>query len=204
MTEFSTILCDGCGQPASSEHIARRVQRLEWATRYRPIHLQTLLLGDVAPANEADFLYSPHGAQTGQAAELFAAAGIDPGNKTADAAHSEFQRRGLFVTYVVECPLNSPEAGARRDAARSDSVKDLLGARLPKLFTRIRRSLKPKRLVLISEALTPMVEDFAAAQLGCELVCDNDRAFALDSPSADRSQVGLARLREILVVPAAR
>jgi len=35
--------CDGCGQPASAEHIARRLQRLEWATRFRPIHIQAPL-----------------------------------------------------------------------------------------------------------------------------------------------------------------
>ena len=53
------IICDGCGQPASSEHTARRLQRLEWATRYRPIHLHTLLLGAISPADDANFLYWP-------------------------------------------------------------------------------------------------------------------------------------------------
>jgi len=41
--------CDGCGQPASAEHIARRLQRLEWATRFRPIHIQALLLAAFRP-----------------------------------------------------------------------------------------------------------------------------------------------------------
>src|ERR1700704_1387071 len=69
----SVILCDGCGQPASSAHIARRLQRLEWATRYRPIHLHTLLLGAISPQPPAEFLYSPEEAHSGEAANLPAA-----------------------------------------------------------------------------------------------------------------------------------
>src|SRR3984893_2546309 len=52
------LRCDGCGQPASPEHIARRLQRLEWMTRFRPIHLHTLLLGAFSPLVPAEFLYA--------------------------------------------------------------------------------------------------------------------------------------------------
>jgi hypothetical protein len=41
---MGAILCDGCGQPATPEHIAERIHRLELATRYRPIHIQVLWL----------------------------------------------------------------------------------------------------------------------------------------------------------------
>src|SRR3984893_17596059 len=169
----SEILCDGCGQPASSEHIAQRLQRLEWATRYRPIHLHTLLLGASSPQMPAEFLYSPEEAHAGEAANLIAAAGISSAGKSGDAILSEFQRRGIYLTHVLECPLDVPSNGA-------DFLSNALITRLPTLFTRIRRSLKPKRLAFISGSLTPLIERFASAQLNCELVLDDGRAFALD------------------------
>src|SRR3984893_18225091 len=96
--QTSVILCDGCGQPASSEHIARRLQLLEWATRYRPIHLHTLLCGAILPEAPAEFLHSPQESHSGEAANLIAAAGFPSSGKTADAIQSEFQRRGIYLT----------------------------------------------------------------------------------------------------------
>jgi hypothetical protein len=195
MPDSSVILCDGCGQPASPEHIARRLQRLEWTTRYRPIHLHTLLLGAVSPDNQADFFYSPGEAHSGEAAHLFSAAGIAAENKNTDVLHSEFQRRGLFVTHVLECPLDS-DASAAAEAA--------IDARLSTLFTRIRRSLKPKRLAFISGSLSPLIPKFAAAQLRCELVLDEGHAFALEDSDATALALRISRLDESLAVPATR
>src|SRR5437899_12101620 len=50
MTNSIALPCDGCGQAATAEHIARRLQRLEWTTRYRPVHIHTLLLGAYSPS----------------------------------------------------------------------------------------------------------------------------------------------------------
>jgi len=196
-TNTSVILCDGCGQPASSEHIARRLQRLEWATRYRPIHLHTLLLGAISPQPPAEFLYSPEEAHSGEAANLVAAAGISAPGKSADVIPSEFQRRGIYLTHVLECPLDVPSRGA-------DFLNSTLIARLPTLFTRIRRSLKPKRLAFISGSLTPLIERFAAAQLNCELALDDGRAFALDDSNPAAAKTAGARFHEVLAVPASR
>src|SRR6202162_567817 len=107
----SEILCDGCGQPASPEHIARRLQRLEWASRYRPIHLHTLLLGAISPPVPAEFLYSPEETHSGEAAHLVTAAGISISGKSADAIQSEFQRRGIYLTHALECPLDMQSSG---------------------------------------------------------------------------------------------
>src|SRR4030088_1653099 len=131
-TNTSEILCDGCGQPASSEHIAQRLQRLEWATRYRPIHLHTLLLGAISPQAPAEFLYSPEEPHAGEAANAIAAAGISSSGKSADAIQLEFQRRGIYLTHVLECPLGVPSSGV-------DFLNNSLITRLPTLFTRIRR-----------------------------------------------------------------
>jgi hypothetical protein len=193
----SEILCDGCGQPASPEHIARRLQRLEWATRYRPIHLHTLLLGAFSPEAPAEFLYSPEEAHSGEAANLVAAAGISSAGKFADAIQSEFQRRGIYLTHVLECPLDVPSGGA-------DFLSNALITRLPTLFTRIRRSLKPKRLAFVSGGLTPLIERFASAQLGCELVLDDGRAFALDHSNPVEVTAAIARFQDVLAVPASR
>jgi len=196
-TNTSEILCDGCGQPASPEHIACRLQRLEWATRYRPIHLHTLLLGAISPVAPAEFLYSPQEAHAGEAANLIAAAGISAVEKSADAILSEFQRRGIYLTHVLECPLDAPSSGA-------DFLNNALTSRLPTLFTRIRRSLKPKRLAFISGSLTPLVEQFASAQLNCELVLDDGRAFALDHSNPAEVTAVIARFQDVLAVPASR
>jgi hypothetical protein len=193
----SEILCDGCGQPASPEHIAQRLQRLEWATRYRPIHLHTLLLGASSPQTPAEFLYSPEEAHAGEAANLVAAAGISSAGKSGDAILSEFQRRGIYLTHVLECPLNVPSGGA-------DFLSNALITRLPTLFTRIRRSLKPKRLAFISGSLTALVERFASAQLNCELVLDDGRAFALDHSKPAEVTAAIARFQDVLAVPARR
>jgi hypothetical protein len=193
----SEILCDGCGQPASPEHLARRLQRLEWATRYRPIHLHTLVLGAFSPEAPAEFLYSPEEAHSGKAANLIAAAGISTAGKSADAVLAEFQRRGIYLTHVLECPLDVP-------SSKSDLLNDVLIPRLPTLFTRIRRSLKPKRLALISGSLTPLIERFASAQLNCELVLDDGRAFPLDHSSPAEVTAAIARFHDVLAVPASR
>ena len=195
--DTSEILCDGCGRPASPEHIARRLQRLEWATRYRPIHLHTLLLGAISPPAPAEFLYSPEEVHSGEAANLINAACVSIAGKSADAIQSEFQRRGIYLTHVLECPLDVPSSGP-------DLLTNAFITRLPTLFTRIRRSLKPKRLAFVSRTLTPLIERFASAQLICELVLDDGRAFGLDQSSSGEVTAAIARFQDVLSVPASR
>ncbi len=105
MTNPMALVCDGCGQAATAEHIARRLQRLEWTTRYRPVHIHTLLLGAFSPLRDGEFLYRSDGEFRGEAAQILEAVGISPAGKTRDAVHAEFQRAGFFLTHVLECPL---------------------------------------------------------------------------------------------------
>jgi hypothetical protein len=198
------IICDGCGQPASSEHTARRLQRLEWSTRYRPIHMHTLLLGAVSPVKDAEFLYSPGESHSGEAARVFTAAGIDTDGKSTEALHAEFQRRGIFLTHVLECPLESPSDGENAGGGIHAIPVELLTARLAALFTRIRRSLKPKRVGLVSEALKAVLENFSGAQLGCELLLDDGHPFALDSPDSAAAKSSWHKLQQVLALPIAR
>lgn len=185
----AALVCDGCGQPASPEHIARRLQRLEWTTRFRPVHIQTLLLGAFSPPEDSDFLYSPGGEFGGEAGILLEAAGISTSGKTADAVHMEFQRAGLFLTHVLECP---PE----RVDLSGDQVAALLKKQLPAVSTRIRRSLKPKRVTAITACLSGVVKDILALDLGgCPVLLDGEKPFSLD---LDRARDAVQRLRETL------
>ena len=189
MTSSAALVCDGCGQLASPEHIARRLQRLEWATRFRPVHIQTLLLGAFSPREGSHFLYSPGGEFGGEAGILLEAAGISTGGKTAEAVHMEFQRAGLFLTHVLECPLESVDLSGDEAAA-------LLKKQLPAVATRIRRSLKPKRVTAITANLLGVVKDILALNLGgCPVLLDGDKPFDLD---LDREGKAIQRLRAAL------
>jgi len=192
MTTTGALVCDGCGQAASAEHIARRLRRLEWTTRYRPVHINTLLLGAFSPEKEKDFLYAPGGEFHGEASLLLDALGISTVGKAADAVHAEFQRAGFFLTHVLECPLGKDAGHQGAEAA------GLLTKRLEPVATRIRRSLKPKRVVLISRALGPILEKLLALELGCPVVLDNGKLFEFDGDVPENT---VARLREALAGP---
>ena len=184
MTSSIDLPCDGCGQIASAEHIARRLQRLEWATRYRPVHMQTLFLGSASPQRQEEFLYSPNGKLQGEAAALLEAAGVSTAGKGSEAVHAEFQRAGFFLTHVLECPVENESSAS--------ALPSLMEQRLATVAVRIRRSLKPKRVVLISRALGTILEMIAALQLGCPLVLDDGKPFAIEGSDMRKAA---ARLR---------
>jgi len=188
MTTAAILRCDGCGQAGSPEHLARRLRRLEWATRYRPVHIQALLLGGVAPREDAEFLYTRGGDFRGEGESLLRAAGILFAGKSAETVHAEFQSAGLFLTHVLECPLESGPRGT------SDAV-NLLRERLPAVASRIRRSLKPKRVMLVTEMPLEVVQDVLALDLGCEVILNDGKPFAL-TPSVKKSEI--ARFRSVL------
>jgi len=194
MITENLLPCDGCGQPASPEHIAKRLQRLEWTTRYRPLHIGTLLLGAVAPRHDSDFLYAEGDEFRGDAGIVLAAAGFSITGKTAEAVLAEFQRGGFLLAYVLDCPF---EQGA--DPVQ---LQRLLEGRLPTVLARVRRSLKPKRLVPIAQALQPSLGALESANLGCAIVLDCGKPFALDGASPEQA---IERLRGALAsVTAAR
>lgn len=185
---LSSIWCDGCGQIASPEHVARRLRRLEWATRYRPIHINALLLGAAAPNEDSDFLYAPAASLHGEAGAVLQATGLRLEGKNRDALLTEFQRGGFFVAHILECPF---ELNASSSAGRAEP--ELLQARLPFALSRIRRSLKPKSVIPISRLLEPLIPKLQPSELSCALVVDNGKPFALDGddPSASAAIAGL-------------
>jgi hypothetical protein len=177
---------------ASPEHMARRLQRLEWSTRYRPVHIGTLFLGAFSPMEEKEFLYSPGGEFYGEAGSLLKALGISAEDRAPEVVHAEFQRAGFFLTHVLECPLENGFENPANEAS-------LLAQRLKPLAARIRRSLKPKRVVLISQALGTVLESIQALDLGCPILLDAHKPYALDS---FMSETAVALLRERLTGPA--
>ena len=188
------LRCDGCGQLASAEHIARRLRRLEWATRYRPVHIQTLLLGGVAPGEDAEFLYGPGGEFHGEGEVLLRAVGIPFAGKSAETVHSEFQSAGFFLAHLLECPME-PDTNAVVDTSVKTDPSTLLRKHLPAVASRIRRSLKPKRVTLVTEMPQVVVQDILSLDLGCPVVLDNGKPFRFSSPNEG---TGISHFRELL------
>jgi hypothetical protein len=102
MHDENQVICDGCGLAASQEHIARRLKRLENMTRYRPIHVQTLILGTRSPELNGEHLYSAAGEFTGEGAEVLRAAGVEREGRSVEGTLADFQRKGFLVTNALE------------------------------------------------------------------------------------------------------
>ena len=168
--------------------MAARLRRLEWATRWRPLHIQTLLLGAVAPGEDAEFIYSDAGGFSGEAAWVLGVAGVSGVGKPADAVHHELQRAGFFVAHVLDCPFDG-------NADRPE-LATLVAKRVATTLTRIRRSIKPKRIALFGDGFDSMLGAFRAEALGCEVNLDRGAAFKLDgtveSVERMRAALGLA------------
>jgi hypothetical protein len=135
--EAFSIVCDGCGLPASPEHIAARMERLELVTRFRPIHIHLLFVAfDPMPRLEDDFYKPPESRDffdsflsamnispdaEGRGPHLETAE-ISPqaestGRDAGPAMLLEFQRRGYYLTYLSECPV-TPEHFANVEVTR--------------------------------------------------------------------------------------
>jgi len=166
------LICDGCGQPADQEHIARRLKRLENMTRYRPIHVHALFLGASSPAIEADYMYSAQGEFHGEGLALLRALDIDPAEKSVEAVLVDFQRRGYLLAHVLECPNQSD---------RPNFTEEVLEPRLSATAARVRRSLKPKKLIVFGEELHLIAERLAMELPGVEMVLPaSGDSFRLD------------------------
>jgi hypothetical protein len=155
------------------------------------VHIGTLLLGAPAPQNDSEFIYSPGGGWQGEAKLLLVAAGVTLEGTSAEGTLVEFQRRGFFLTHVLECPLED-RAGGR--------IPELLANRLPAVLTRIRRSLKPKRLAPISRWLEQFFPVLTSGELPCTILLDREKPFALDG---DLASEAAERLREAVAAQSA-
>ena len=168
MQSSTQIICDGCGQPADAEHIARRLKRLENMTRFRPIHVQALFLGAQSPSDAEQYLYSAQGEFAGQGAALLQALEVETAGRTVEATLTDFQRRGYVLAHVLDCGETFGNGTVSREA---------LARRIPATLTRIRRSFKPKRLVLLGQELGEFIPQFVAANLDAALILRDGKPF---------------------------
>jgi hypothetical protein len=179
-------VCDGCGAQVDDAHIRARIERLEMATRYRPIHIQVLLLDAAPPERAEDFFYRTAGDRSERGAAsrayfdaLLRCTGEDPSRFPSEVdALAEFQRRGLFLTNVVECFTGS-------------GLKSAMERCAPSLLKRIQFSYKPKYVAPISLALHGMLPLLRDGGWTDRLVLDDETPFDVRS-SSPHAPAGLA------------
>jgi hypothetical protein len=194
MGDTNMLLCDGCGQFAPPAHIARRLQRLEWATRFRPVHIQTLLLGAMVPAQQSAYLYADSEQFSGEAGQILKAVQVSTEGKAREGVLAEFQKRGLLLAHVMECPLEG--------RLSASEIQGLLERQMRATLARIRQSLKPKRVLLFSKDMAGLVGLFTETVLGIPVLLNDGKPFEL----FDRTETGgfadwRAALTPVVAVP---
>jgi hypothetical protein len=183
-----TIVCDGCGLPATPAHIAARMERLQLVTRFRPIHINVLFVAlEPRPRPEDDFYRRPQSRDFFDAflsaLNISAEAGkpnLESNGSEGDTAKLlEFQRRGYYLTYLSECPVTPPLPanpsrerplfGASQENDESTARK-CISRLAPTLVKRIRFNYKPKHVALLGSNMAPLIEVFEHAGIGPLLV----------------------------------
>ena len=163
-------LCDGCGAPADEAHIRQRIERLEMATRFRPIHIQTLLLADSPPSRVEDYFYRPIREGESRSApaknffiEVMKAASIAPdAAANEEAALAEFQHRGFYLANAIECPLE-------RSITNPDELNERIRNSTPTILKRIEFSYRPKHIVVIGPAAHALIPSLQSASIADRL-----------------------------------
>lgn len=183
-------VCDGCGATVDDAHIRVRIERLEMATRYRPIHIQVLLLGVAPPPRPEDYFYRAAESATDRSPggraffdTLIRTAGENPERFTSESdALTEFQRHGLFFAHVVECPA----VGSEREAALERCATSLV--------RRIQFSYKPKFVAPLFGELGPIIPLLATAGASDRLILDGDQPFGLGAKLVEAVTGRLAKV----------
>jgi hypothetical protein len=175
------VTCDGCGLPASPGHVAERVNRLELATRFRPIHINVLFVAAAPSVRPEDDFYRPP-----ESREFF-----DPLMKAVEIPGSgsdadrlvEFQRRGYYLSYLSECPLTG-----------NDDVGAAISRLGVTLVRRIRFNYKPKHIAILGGNLSPLRDIFENAGMSANLLPLFDVPNLGDAVSAAQFRASLANL----------
>ncbi len=205
-----SIVCDGCGLPASPAHIAARMERLEQVTRFRPIHIHLLFVAfDPMPRLEDDF-YSPPESRdffdsfltalnilpdTERREIRLETAEMRPqtesnGRDAGPAMLLEFQRRGYYLTYLSECPVTQLQSAGQ--GVEASASRECIPRLAPTLIKRIRFNYRPKHVVLLGTHLSPLIGLFEDAGLGPLLLLDRTAPLTIPS-TGDGSSVDLFR-----------
>jgi hypothetical protein len=175
----NVLPCDGCGLPASAQHIATRLRRLELSTRFRPVHIGVLFVALAPGVRPEDDFHAP--AESKEFADPFLEAlgihsptqnaGPESDSRAADSARLvEFQRRGYYLAYLSECPLPEDEEPAASTIAR-------LG---PTLIRRIQFNYKPKHVAPLGQELFPLINMLKTA--GIDPILTLEQGLPLPTP----------------------
>ena len=166
-------VCDGCGAQADGAHIRRRIERLELATRFRPIHIQVLLIDAAPPARPEDYFYHAANREdrsTGSRNyfdEIVKCSGPTIGPEMSqESALAEFQHRGFYLAHVRECP-----------AEAADVLSESLERLGPTILRRVEKSYKPKYIVLLSASLGKLIPQFERSEMRDRLILDQGKTF---------------------------
>ncbi len=166
--------CDGCGCQVDEAHIRRRIERLELATRFRPIHIQVLLIDATVPARAEDYFYRAAGngderstSSRNYVDEIVKCSGFVPDRQASEeTVLAEFQHRGFYLAHAVECPIEPAE-----------ELATALERAGPTLIKRVERSYKPKYVALISPWLAKFVPLFERSEMRDRLLLNHGKPF---------------------------
>jgi hypothetical protein len=198
------VRCDGCGLEVSDQHIRERIERLELATRFRPIHINVLILTAAPPSSPLDYFYrstkNPSERSVwsrGFFAEMMIAAGLpEDSGKEEEAALAEFQHRGFFLAHSCECPLK-PIVEHGHELRERLSEAEFARAYGSTVIQRVKFSYKPKKVALLDSENQDLIPLFVQAGLKDLLVLDSGRVFIdpflNDSPAQAQMNTGLGR-----------
>lgn len=174
LTRQELPICDGCGAQVDEAHIRRRIERLELATRFRPIHIQVLLLDSAPPAKLEDYFYRPAADPSDRSPvarmffdELAKCTGqARPTHAPEESILADFQKHGFFLAYAVECPVEPPLELAEAIDRMSSTV-----------VLRMNSSYKPKSLVPISRDLHPLLPLLQLKGWSEKMILNNGQPF---------------------------
>jgi len=177
-------VCDGCGAQVDDAHVRQRIERLELATRFRPVHVSVLLIDAAPPAHPEDYFYhaAADRSERSPAARVYfdalvQCAGVatgSPAQVSEESALAEFQRRGFFLVGAIECALeNHPEPAHAIERAA------------PAILRRVNVSYKPKSIALLSSLTQPLVAALQGGDWAARLILDDGKPFDV-SVSSDR------------------
>jgi hypothetical protein len=215
-----SIVCDGCGLPASPEHIAARMQRLELVTRFRPIHIHMLFVALQPMLRLEDDFYKPPESrdffdsfltalnilpEADRRDLLLETSEIRPqtessGRDGGPAMLLEFQKRGYFMTYLSECPVTQPASAGQ--GAEASAARECFSRLAPTLIKRIRFNYRPRRVVLLGTQMSPLIGVLEPAGLGPLLLLDRGAPLTIPS-TGDGASVDLFRRAVNIETPCA-
>lgn len=174
-------VCEGCGSRTDDAHVERRATRLDLASRLRPTRIRVLLLDGAPPSRIEDYFYraarNPADRSLGAGRyfeELMKAAGVTVAAGSQETTLlAEFQRKGFFLTYAVDCPFEE-----------QDDPKGALRRLAPTVMKRVQSVYDPAYMVPISQPTAELIRLFGMIGWGDRLVLENGLPFS-DSYGAD-------------------